>query len=282
MVLEYIVNDEKNIREVLFNYFQFSNRFCLYLKINNRIYLNNSNIKIYLDKPVNVGDKVSIDLDFEEESSNIIPKNMTLDILYEDDYMVAINKPPHMPVHPSMEHFEDSLSNGIKFYFDTISLKKKIRPINRLDKDTSGIVLFAKVPFIQYSIKNFNKEYIAIVNGKVDVDGIIDKPIDRKENSIIERCISANGKKAITEYKVLKVFSIDDNDYSLLRCILHTGRTHQIRVHFSSIGHPILGDTLYGVESNLINRQALHASKITFFHPIKKSQLLYHVLFLLI
>lgn len=270
MVLEYIVNDEKNIREVLFNYFQFSNRFCLYLKINNRIYLNNSNIKIYLDKPVNVGDKVSIDLDFEEESSNIIPKNMTLDILYEDDYMIAINKPPHMPVHPSMEHFEDSLSNGIKFYFDTISLKKKIRPINRLDKDTSGIVLFAKVPFIQYSIKNFNKEYIAIVNGKVDVDGIIDKPIDRKENSIIERCISANGKKAITEYKVLKVFSIDDNDYSLLRCILHTGRTHQIRVHFSSIGHPILGDTLYGVESNLINRQALHASKITFFHPIKK------------
>ena len=273
MVLEYLVNNEKNVRDILINYFQFSNRFCLYLKVNNKIYLNDNNMNIYLDKTVKVGDKISIDLNDEEENSNIVPKDIPLDILYEDDYIIALNKPPHMPVHPSIEHFDDSLSNGLKFYFDNIGLKRKIRPINRLDRDTSGIVLFAKFPFIQYSLKNYHKEYVSIVNGKIEKDGIIDKPISRKDNSIIERCVSNEGKRAITEYKVLKNFSIDNKEYTLLRCILHTGRTHQIRVHFSSIGHALLGDTLYGVESNLINRQALHASRITFLHPMTKKEI---------
>ena len=243
------------------------------MKVNNKIYLNDNNMNIYLDKTVKVGDKISIDLNDEEENSNIVPKDIPLDILYEDDYIIALNKPPHMPVHPSIEHFEDSLSNGLKFYFDNIGLKRKIRPINRLDRDTSGIVLFAKFPFIQYSLKNYHKEYVSIVNGRIEKDGIIDKPISRKDNSIIERCVSNEGKRAITEYKVLKNFSIDNKEYTLLRCILHTGRTHQIRVHFSSIGHALLGDTLYGVESNLINRQALHASRITFLHPMTKKEI---------
>ena len=199
---------------------------------------------------------------------------MPLDILYEDDYIIALNKPPHMPVHPSLEHFDDSLSNGLKFYFDSINLKRKIRPINRLDKDTSGIVLFAKFPFIQYSLQNYNKEYITIVNGRIENDGVIDKPIARKNNSIIERCVSDEGKNAITEYKVLRNFSISHKEYTMLRCILHTGRTHQIRVHFRYIGHSILGDTLYGEKSNLIDRQALHASKITFLHPVTKKEIM--------
>ena len=273
MFLEYIVNNEKSIREVLIVHYHFSNRYCLHLKVNNNIYLNDDNQLIYLDKVVNNGDKVSIKLDDEENNCNILPKFMPLDILYEDDYIIALNKPPHMPVHPSLEHFNDSLSNGLKFYFDSINLKRKIRPINRLDKDTSGIVLFAKFPFIQYSLQNYNKEYITIVNGRIENDGVIDKPIARKNNSIIERCVSDEGKNAITEYKVLKNFSISNKEYTMLRCILHTGRTHQIRVHFSFIGHSILGDTLYGKKSNLIDRQALHASKITFLHPVTKKEI---------
>lgn len=274
MFLEYIVNNEKSIREVLIVHYHFSNRYCLHLKINNNIYLNDDNQLIYLDKVVNNGDKVSIKLDDEENNCNILPKFVPLDILYEDDYIIALNKPPHMPVHPSLEHFDDSLSNGLKFYFDSINLKRKIRPINRLDKDTSGIVLFAKFPFIQYSLQNYNKEYITIVNGRIENDGVIDKPIARKNNSIIERCVSDEGKNAITEYKVLRNFSISHKEYTMLRCILHTGRTHQIRVHFRYIGHSILGDTLYGEKSNLIDRQALHASKITFLHPVTKKEIM--------
>ena len=274
MFLEYIVNNEKSIREVLIVHYHFSNRYCLHLIINNNIYLNDDNQLIYLDKVVNNGDKVSIKLDDEENNCNILPKFVPLDILYEDDYIIALNKPPHMPVHPSLEHFDDSLSNGLKFYFDSINLKRKIRPINRLDKDTSGIVLFAKFPFIQYSLQNYNKEYITIVNGRIENDGVIDKPIARKNNSIIERCVSDEGKNAITEYKVLKNFSISNKEYTMLRCILHTGRTHQIRVHFRYIGHSILGDTLYGEKSNLIDRQALHASKITFLHPVTKKEIM--------
>lgn len=273
MILEYVVKHEKNIRDVLINYFHFSNKVCHYLKVNNLINLNNSKKIIYLDKNVNMGDKISIDLDFEENNSNIVSKNMPLDILYEDDYIIAINKPPFVPVHPSLEHFEDSLSNGVKFYFDSINLKRKIRPINRLDKNTSGIVLFAKFPFIQYSLTQYYKEYKAIVCGKIENDGVIDKAIARKDGSIIERCISENGKRAITEYKVIKNISIDNKDYTLLKCILHTGRTHQVRVHFSSIGHSILGDSLYGTKSDLINRQALHASKIVFMHPITNEKI---------
>ena len=274
MFLEYIVNNEKSIRDVLIGHYHFSNRYCLHLKVNNNIYLNDDNQLIYFDKVVNNGDKVSIKLDDEENNCNILPKFMPLDILYEDDYIIALNKPPHMPVHPSLEHFNDSLSNGLKFYFDSINLKRKIRPINRLDKDTSGIVLFAKFPFIQYSLQNYNKEYITIVNGRIENDGVIDKPIARKNNSIIERCVSDEGKNAITEYKVLKNFSISNKEYTMLRCILHTGRTHQIRVHFRYIGHSILGDTLYGEKSNLIDRQALHASKITFLHPVTKKEIM--------
>ena len=201
---------------------------------------------------------------------------MNLDIVFEDDALLIINKPAHMPAHPSMDHFEDSLSNGIRFYFDKIGLKKKIRPVNRLDRDTSGLVVFAKNEYVQECLvkqmKNneFKKEYIAICSGIFEEkSGTINAPISRKPNSIIERCISENGENAITHYEIIKEF----DSYSVVRCILETGRTHQIRVHMSHIGHPILGDTLYGTPSPLILRQALHAYKISFIHPITKQKL---------
>ena len=198
---------------------------------------------------------------------------MKLDIIYEDEWLIVINKSAGIPVHPSMLHYTDSLSNGIRFYFDSIGLKKKIRPVNRLDLNTSGLVVFAKCEYIQEQLSaqmqtnDFKKEYICLVEGHLnEKSGIIDLPISRKPGSIIERCVSPDGQKSITKFTVLKEF----DNYSLVKCILKTGRTHQIRVHFSYIGHPLLGDTLYGHSSNLINRQALHSYRISFIHPVTK------------
>ena len=272
MDLIYTVQNEINIRQVLREHFGISNTLLLKLKQNKKIYLNNSN-NIYLDMSVKENDLIKINLDFEEDNSNIVPTKMNLKILYEDDSLLIIDKPPHMPVHPSLNHYENSLSNGVKYYFDSVNLHRLIRPINRLDKDTSGIVMFAKNEYIQSRLTNYTKEYIAIVVGTLEGKGIIDKPIKRKANSIIERCVDENGEKAITEYEVLKNFNINGEDLTEVKCILRTGRTHQIRVHMASINHPILGDTLYGKESSLINRQALHAFKIKFIHPITKKEI---------
>ena len=159
-----------------------------------------------------------------------------------------------------------------------IDLKKKIRPVNRLDRDTTGIVVFAKNEYVQECLikqmqnKTFYKEYLAILNGVPNPSsGVIDAPIARKENSIIERCINPTGDIAVSYYKVIDVNY--KNDISLVSFILKTGRTHQIRLHSKFIGHPILGDTLYGVSSTLIKRQALHSYKIKFIHPILKKSI---------
>lgn len=272
MTLKYIVEKEFNIRQVLREKFGVSARLLTKLKKNKQIFLNGNN-NIFLDKQVMSGDIIEFSLDFDEDNSNIFPSEMDLNILYEDDCLIIVNKPAHMPVHPSLNHYTDSLSNGLKFYFDKINLKRKIRPVNRLDKDTSGIVIFAKNEYVQDRIRITSKIYLAILTGHLEGSGIINKPIARKDKSIIERCIDENGEKAITEYSVIKNFKIENEEFSLVKCILHTGRTHQIRVHMSSINHPIIGDSLYGMESKYIDRQALHAYKIKFIHPITKKEI---------
>lgn len=205
---------------------------------------------------------------------------MTLNIIYEDEWILILNKPHGIPVHPSILHHEDSLSSGVKFYFDSINLKKKIRPVNRIDKDTSGLVVFAKNEYIQESLikqmklGNFYKEYIAIVEGIFkEKKGTICAPIARKENSIIERCVNNNGAHSITNYEVLKEGKFKDTPFSIVKCILETGRTHQIRVHMNHILHPLFGDDLYGGNTLFLQRQALHSYKISFMHPITKKTL---------
>ena len=277
MNLEYIVKKDDNytnINQILKNEFNISSR--LFSKLVNLKKISINGVITDTRNSVKPKDKITISFDYEEDNENIVPKEMNLDILYEDDWLLIINKSANIAVHPSILHYDNSLSNGIKFYFDKIGLKKKIRPVNRLDRNTSGIVIFAKNEYIQECLinqmknNNFKKEYLAIVEGYFDEkSGTINKPIARKENSIIERCISLNGKESITKYKVLKEF----NNYSFIKCILLTGRTHQIRVHLASINHPILGDSLYGKESKLINRQALHCYTITFIHPINKNNI---------
>ena len=209
-------------------------------------------------------------------SQLIIPTKMELDILYEDDALLVLNKPANIPVHPSMEHYTNSLSNGVKYYFEQLNLKRKIRPVNRLDKNTSGIVIFAKNEYIQECLvrqmKNnlFKKEYFALLDGKLENrNGTINAPITRKANSIIEREISNNGAPSITHFELIKNY----DNYCFVKFLLETGRTHQIRVHSKYIGHPILGDSLYGKSSDLIDRQALHSYKVTFIHPITNKKM---------
>lgn len=263
-----------NILHVLKEQFLLSDRLITKLKKANKIYLND--LPTYTKKSVTVGDKVSVLIDFEEDNSNIVASNIPLDIIYEDDYLLVINKPANIAIHPSILHFDNSLSNGVKFYFDKLGLKKKIRIVNRLDRNTSGIVVFAKNEYIQECLikqmktKELKKEYLAIAKGILESKSdTLNFPIARKEGSIIERTVNSDGDSAITHYDVVKEF----NNLSLVHIVLETGRTHQIRVHFSYIGHPILGDTLYGSPSELINRQALHSYKLTFIHPVTKKVL---------
>ena len=277
MKLEYKITNltkYESIKAILKEEFLMSDRLIAKLKNTSQIYINSK--PVYINHMFSIGDILSVNLDFNEDSENIVPTKMKLDILYEDESLLILNKPAGIPVHPSMEHYSDSLSNGVKYYFNQISLKRKIRPVNRLDRNTSGIVIFAKNQYIQECLikqmktDNLKKEYLALANGNLSKkEQIISAPISRKGNSIIERCVNANGSEAITIVELLKNF----DNYSLIKCILKTGRTHQIRVHMQFINHPILGDTLYGIPSTLINRQALHAYKVSFTHPITKENI---------
>ena len=276
MLLQFIVqnNNYSNINQILKQELNISSRLLQKLINSKHIYLNNNIVDTR--NSVKLNDIISVNLDFDEESENIIPQKMNLNIVYEDESFLIVNKPPQIAIHPSILHYNDSLANGVKYYFDEINLHRKIRPVNRLDFNTSGLVLFAKNQYIQECLisqmKNhtFCKEYIAVVYGKFkEKSGIINLPIARKENSIIERCISETGQQAITHYEVLQEFT----DISVVKCILETGRTHQIRLHMSAIGHPLIGDSMYGITSNFIDRQALHSSKISFIHPISKEHM---------
>lgn len=257
-------DDGKKVGNILRDKLNVSARLLNKLKMNEKILVNRTSV--FSSYIVHLDDEIEVNIDFEEED-NIVPEKMNLEILYEDEYFLAVNKPFGTVVHPSSYHPNNTLANGVKYYLNN---KKKIRAINRLDKDTSGIVLFAKNEYIQELMikdKSIEKEYYAIALGKLEKEkGIINAPIARKQGSIMEREINEEGQIAITHYEVTKYFA--QKDLSLLHLKLETGRTHQIRVHLAYIGHSILGDTLYGLETNLINRQALHAYKMTFIHPI--------------
>lgn len=224
------------------------------------IYLNGKLIK--KNKKLKLNDIIS--LRFQDEDPNGKIENKDLDILYEDDDLIIINKEPFMVTHTAKDDSEGTLLNYLLGYFHDNNIKRKVRFINRLDRDTSGIVVASKNSFAQDKISAefrdmVEKKYLAICQGIFDEkEGTIDAPIATSEDNIRREVNYVIGKKSITSYKVIEEY----DNMSLVLLTLHTGRTHQIRVHLSYLGHPIIGDSLYGEKSDLINRQALHSYSI--------------------
>ena len=261
-----------SINEILRSNFNFSARFKTKIKFQNLLDLNGVQAKGFM-KP-EVGDLISIRL--PKETSDFPAEDIPIDVLYEDDDLLIINKQPGIIVHPTKGHPYHTIANGLMKYMQDTGQEFKVRFANRIDMYTSGIVICAKNANCQDSISNqmkgqdVVKKYVAIVHGRVEDDCVINLPVGRPDEVSIRRCVMEEGKDATTIVKVLEAF----DDYSLLELTIMTGRTHQIRVHLSHIGHPIIGDALYeGEAPGLIERQALHAYHIEFIHPMTEEHL---------
>ena len=214
------------------------------------------------------GNKVEINL--PDEESEIVPVEGNLDIVFEDEHILVVNKPYSMPVHPVKQHQTNTLANIVTYYMKSRGENYVFRAVNRLDKDTSGLVLIAKNKFCANALKNkVSKNYFALCHGKLECGGTISAPIGLKEDSKIVRNVLDSGTVAITHYEVM----CSDDNISFLKLWLETGKTHQIRCHMSSIGHPLLGDDLYGGSLELISRQTLHCGEMTFVHPVNRKEI---------
>ncbi|MGI6731005.1 MAG: RluA family pseudouridine synthase [Anaerovoracaceae bacterium] len=269
---EYIVKEkdqELPIKELLKRNFKFSSRLMRKLKTNNCVELNGSPVKMYMQ--AKEGDRITVKL--PPEKSEFEPQEIPIDVVFEDEDLLIINKQPGVVVHPTKGHPSYTMANGIMNYMLKEGKSFKIRFINRLDMNTSGLLIVAKNSHCQDNMskqmdqKSVQKKYLAVVKGIMKEDsGTIDKPIARLQEDHIIRGVVQGGFPSVTHYKVLERFP---KGYTLVELLLETGRTHQIRVHLSDIGHPVVGDELYGEYSVwLIERQALHASYLSFKHPI--------------
>ena len=207
-----------------------------------------------------------LSFDLPPEAGGVAPQpDIAVQVVYEDVFAVVLEKPPHLAVHPTLNYPGGTLANGYAAWALQQGRSPVFRPVNRIDKDTSGLVLAARNTYVAPLLaENVQKLYYAIVEGELPLGpGVIDAPIGRRGDSIIGRCVTPEGKPSRTEYTILKV----QNGLSLAACVPVTGRTHQIRVHFASIGHPLAGDDLYGGRRDRIGRQALHCTKQTFRVP---------------
>lgn len=218
------------------------------------------------DTLLNPGDSVEVHL---SKTSHIDSTPMDLDIILEDDYLLVINKPSGLLMHPTSSERYHTLANGVLAYFQQHGIDASFHPIHRLDKDTSGLVIIAKNALVQHTFTKqhtrIQKVYDAITDGIIPVDQLsIHFPIARLEGSIIERCTHLLGQPAHTDVTVVQRYP----HHTHVRCYLHTGRTHQIRVHLSTLGYPLAGDDLYGGSLTWQTKQCLHASELYFIHPM--------------
>lgn len=268
--LEFIVPEEYNGKKAiafLRKHCSLSARMITQLKRKKDGILMNGKILRTVDF-TQAGSKVEINL--PDEESEIIPIAGNLDIVFEDEHILIVNKPSSMPVHPVKQHQTNTLANIVTYYMKSRGENYVFRAINRLDKDTSGLVLIAKNKFCANALKNkVSKNYFALCHGKLDCGGTISAPIGLKDDSKIVRHVLDSGAPAITHYDVI----CSDGIISFLKLWLETGKTHQIRCHMSSIGHPLLGDDLYGGSLELITRQTLHCGEMTFVHPVNGNEI---------
>lgn len=292
MILKHIVKPEeegKQVLHILKGPLELSTRLITKLKKHDNAILLNSQ-PVFTNKIISSGDIVSINLEYEEKSEGVIPEEIPLDIIYEDELFIALNKPAETVIHPTHNYTKGTLANGLAHYFVQTNQHHLIRPVSRLDKDTSGVVIFAKNSYFQnYFSKGKNalqKRYLALVSGVFQpLEGEITFPIKRVEGSTIERTIADDGRHSLTLYKVLKTYSFEKYPFnaSLVEFELMTGRTHQIRVHSMYTGHPLIGETLYNKDlqgnildlslDGLINRQCLHSYSVSFTHPTSEKNI---------
>ena len=263
-IVYYVDKHGDKIKKILLNEFNFSKRLIKKIEDEGNIFLNDKMVKS--DKNTYEGDVLRIE--FEDEENIYEEGCQDVEVLFENRDFLAVNKPPYMITHPSKFIRKDTLANGIVRYYKLKNIKRKIRFINRLDMNTSGVVLIAKNSYAhsrimdQMNENKVAKKYIALVKGSLEKEeGTVDKSIGLEENEKIKRSINKKGKYAITNYKLVEKYKYN---VSFVELELLTGRTHQIRVHMASIENPVLGDVLYGEKSEFIDRQALHCSEMTF------------------
>ena len=251
------------------------------LRMEEKVRLNGN--RVVWNMPLVLGSKLQIQL-FESEEIQITPYFHDIDILFEDDHFLVINKPPFMNTHPNDTNKEsNTLVNAAAFYLLAKGEMKNIRQIHRLDRDTSGAILFGKHTLAGVLLdrmlidRQIKRTYIARVHGIFQrKKGSINAPIGRDRHHATKRRVSPSGQEAITHYQVIKEDKVQK--LSFVKCWLDTGRTHQIRVHLSHLGHPLVGDVLYGGKP-IVNRQALHAAKLEFVHPFTQEKIECHAPF---
>ncbi|MBC5995767.1 RluA family pseudouridine synthase [Romboutsia ilealis] len=272
-LISYTNEEDLTLKEVLLDKLNFSVRSLSKMKREKTVLVNGE-----FKKPsvkVVKGDLIEVKID--EDMANFEPQNLNLDIIYDDFDIIMVNKPPFMVVHPTKSHYDKTIANGVTDYIIKKDEKVKVRFVNRLDMNTSGLVIVAKNAYAHHVLSKdmsddkFVKKYITIVKGIVkDDEGTINQPIYRPTEDSVKRIVDEKGQPSVTHYKVLERL----NDATVLEVKLETGRTHQIRVHMNFIGHGIIGDELYGyVDENLIDRQALHAYSLEFMQPRTKENL---------
>ena len=229
-------------------------------------------VHYYMRQELAAGDHLQVRICETQSSEKIPPTNLPLDIIYEDEDILVLNKPAGMPIHPSLNNYTNSIANALAYYFQSQGKPFIFRCCNRLDRDTSGLTIVSK-HLVSGSIlsdmtkyREVHREYLAIARGSVTPsEGTIRAPLGRKEGTIIERTVDwEHGEEAVTHYKVVK----EANGHSLVSLRLETGRTHQIRIHMKYLGYPLIGDYLYNPDMEYMTRQALHSHHMEFTHPI--------------
>lgn len=229
-------------------------------------------VHYYMRQTLNAGDNLTVQITEEKCSDKIPPVELPLDIVYEDEDIIVINKPAGMPIHPSLNNYYNTMANALAWYYQEQGKPFIFRCCNRLDRDTSGLTVVAKhlvsagILSTMTSKKEVKRKYLAIASGHVTPrEGTIDAPLARKEGTIIERTVDwERGERAVTHYEIVKT----TKSHSLVALELETGRTHQIRIHMKHLGYPLIGDYLYHPDMTLIERQALHSHELSFRHPI--------------
>ena len=229
-------------------------------------------VHYYMRQELSTGDHLQVRICETQNSEKIPPTKLPLDIIYEDEDLLVLNKPAGMPIHPSLNNYTNSIANALAYYFQSQGKPFIFRCCNRLDRDTSGLTIVSK-HLVSGSIlsdmtkyREVHREYLAIARGSVTPsEGTIQAPLGRKDGTIIERTVDwEHGEDAVTHYKVVK----EANGHSLVSLRLETGRTHQIRIHMKNLGYPLIGDYLYNPDMEYMTRQALHSHHMEFTHPI--------------